>query len=71
MVQIMTRRNVPLPPKGSIAYDRLMQPANPRPKRPPPEYYDVYDDPRAWSRVPYPYQFQWDGGGRWCSVSSH
>ena len=23
---------------------------------------DVYDDPEAWSRVPYPYQFKWDAG---------
>ena len=115
----MGRRLVPMPPKGSIAHDRLMQAANPPP--PAPEYddeyydddvyddphrfkfkldagwivigaiaigglkfwpllvvagfaarsrwknlshkpYDVYDNPRAWSRVPYPYQFKWDGG---------
>lgn len=29
---------------------------------PAPRPYDVYDDPRAWSRVPYPYQFKLDAG---------
>jgi hypothetical protein len=59
----MTKRNhVPLPPKGSIAYDRLMQAANPpsaRRKRPDPEYYDDYADDRD---DPHRSRFKLDAG---------